>query len=150
MERWNVGILLFGLLDEGGIVEGLVIEFHVVVARGRVARGLLLALRLGIGVFQRDEFGLLGFRHHGFDFAHGGACGLRPSARRHHHGFEHRPAFRAGDGAVIKVVELGAAMRTQALRTELRLCHGFAILKGSLKAVLPLAFRGGSVNRPLA
>src|ERR1700694_359976 len=37
----HVGILLFGLLDEGGIVEGLVIELHVLVARRRVARAPL-------------------------------------------------------------------------------------------------------------
>jgi hypothetical protein len=135
----HVGVLLLGLLDEGGIVEALVIELDVLLALDRLARGLLLALRLGIGLFKGDELGLRGLRDHGFDLAHRSAGRLRPAATwRHHDGLEHRPAFRADDGAVIEVVKLGATMRAQALRTELRLCHGYAILKESLKSGSPL------------
>jgi hypothetical protein len=52
---------------------------------------------------------------------------------------------------MIEVVKSGAAMGAQALCTEIRLCHGFGILKGSMKnEVIPLAIRNHSVNRRFA
>ena len=55
---------VFLLLDERGIVDGLVIDLDVVVVRDRVGVGDLLALRLGVGVLERNEFGVLRLRHH--------------------------------------------------------------------------------------
>ena len=88
------------------------------------------ALRFRIGLFQRNEFGLLGFRRFGFDLSRRGSRGVRAPAWSDHRRLEHGAAFWAGDGDVVQVIKPRAAMCTQALCTELRLCHGFVILKG--------------------
>ena len=125
----DIGILLLGLLDEGGVVEGLVVEGDILIAFGRRVAGFLLALRLRVGLFQGNEFGVPGLGHHRFDRARDGPR-FRSGARGDDDRLEHRSAFRTDDRGVIEIVEPGAAMGTQTLRTELRLCHGCAILNG--------------------
>ena len=71
------------LLDEGGIVHRLVVDLDIVVARDRLVAGDLLALRLGVGVLERNEFGVLRLRHHrlGFLDRRGGGARAAGSGR---------------------------------------------------------------------
>ena len=53
------------LLDQRGIVDRLVVDLDVVVAGDGVGVGDLLARRLGVGLLERNEFGVLRLRHQG-------------------------------------------------------------------------------------
>src|SRR5580704_3532641 len=72
----DIGVLFFLLLDERGIVEGLV---HLDFFLGFRAIGRLLrAGSLGVGLFERDELGILRFRHrHFLGHGRGSSCGRR-------------------------------------------------------------------------
>jgi len=48
----DVIVRLFRLLDEGGIVDRLVVDFDIVVAGDRVVARNLLPLRLGVGILE--------------------------------------------------------------------------------------------------
>src|SRR5262245_30117209 len=63
----DVLVALLLLLDEGGVVHRLVLELDLLFAAlGRLAFVLvgLLALRLRVGLLERNEFGLLCLRRH--------------------------------------------------------------------------------------
>src|SRR5664280_3354677 len=64
----HIGIAFFLFLDEGGIVEALVdLDLFALGGRSRAfRRRRLLALLFGLGVFERDEFGIRGFGHDHF------------------------------------------------------------------------------------
>src|SRR5665811_658877 len=67
----HIGIAFFLLFDEGGVVEALVDFDLFLVARCRFAFGAgLLALLLGLGILERDEFGIRRLRHDRFNFFH--------------------------------------------------------------------------------
>ena len=57
-----------GLLDESGIVHRLVIDLDIVVVRDRLVAGGLLALRLGVGVLERNKLRVRRLRHHRLGF----------------------------------------------------------------------------------
>src|SRR5690242_8111687 len=65
----NVGVAFFLFFDERGIVHALVaahLDFFFFARRGRsVGRRRLLALLLGLGIFERNKFGVCGLRHDG-------------------------------------------------------------------------------------
>ena len=70
----HVGGAFFLLLDEGCIVEALVayLDFFLPAcsARGIGGGRLLLALLFGLGVLERNKFGVCGLRHDGFRLRH--------------------------------------------------------------------------------
>ena len=72
---------LFLLLDEGGVVDRLVVDLDIVVAGDRVIVRDLLALRLGVGLLERNEFGVLRLRHHRL-FLDRRCGGARPGSGR--------------------------------------------------------------------
>ena len=71
----DIGVFLFGFLDKSGVVKAFVVDLDILVGSDRFHHGLLFALALGIGLFERDEFGLRGFRQFGLDFPVGGSGG---------------------------------------------------------------------------
>src|ERR1035437_7117907 len=67
----HIGIAFFLFFDEGGVVEALVHLDLVLVARcGLAFGGRLLALLLGLGILERDEFGVRRLRHDRFSLRH--------------------------------------------------------------------------------
>src|SRR5664279_4862932 len=80
----HIGIAFFLFLDEGGIVEALVdLDLFALGGRSRAfRRRRLLALLFGLGVFERDEFGIRGFGHDHFGFGHGRGAHDRRRRRR--------------------------------------------------------------------
>ena len=91
-----VGVAFFLFLDEGGIVEALVayLDFFLFARRsGGVGRSRLLALLLGLGVLERNEFGVCGLRHDAF--------GLRDGCRPCHRCRGTSGRARGGAGAAI-------------------------------------------------
>src|SRR6478752_7845335 len=79
-----VGVAFFLFLDEGRIVQALVanLDFFLFAGRGRLSGGRLLALLFGLGVLERNEFGVGGLRHDGF--------GWRRRRTRRRYGFSSR------------------------------------------------------------
>src|SRR5262245_52187864 len=63
-----VSIAFFLLLDEGRIVEALVahLDFLFLARRRCLGGSRLLALLFGLGVLERNEFGVGGLRDHSF------------------------------------------------------------------------------------
>src|SRR5215475_11913471 len=135
----NIGVFFFLLLDERRIVEALVVDLDVLLlGLGSLAgRGLLgSALRFGVGLLEGHEFSVLGLWKFGsFGFSIWGRCrsssssaGRRrrigPRARWHDGDLECRPALRADDRGLAEIVEFCPATSAEALRTELRFCHG--------------------------
>src|SRR3954464_2559652 len=107
----DVLVTLLLLLDEGRIVKGL-IDLDVVAALGYFALGALLALRLGIGFLERDEFGVRRLRHDRILLNRRlGTGGFRPTRARADRGErQDRRAFRAHDRVFVEVVKLRGAI----------------------------------------
>src|SRR5262245_42171690 len=95
----DVLVALLLLLDEGGVVHGLVLELALLLgALGRVALGGLLALGLGVGFLERDELGIRRLRrYHLLLRSHGPRRLLRTPARADRRQLHHRVALRADD-----------------------------------------------------
>src|SRR6516164_9024146 len=127
----NIGVLFFLFLDEGVVVERLVhldiflLDSRFLDPRFR-GRGLLGgALRLGIGLFERDGLDLLRL-----------GCGnllrnwwargrsSRPYRPGRHHDLIHRPAFRAVNRIFVQIIEFSAATGAESLGTQFRVRHG--------------------------
>src|SRR5665647_822292 len=66
----HIGIAFFLLFDEGGIVKALVHLDLVLFARDGAFGTRLLALLLGLGILERDEFGIRRLRHDRFGLRH--------------------------------------------------------------------------------
>src|SRR5688572_22766989 len=98
----NVGAAGFLLLlDEGGILEPAIIFLALSAGGG----SLLAALLLGLGIFQRDKFGVGGLRHDGLGNRH--RLGrIRPRARRDHDRHELGLTLRAHNRRAIEIIEL--------------------------------------------
>src|SRR5436190_18272508 len=84
----DILVALFLLLDQRGVVEALIDLDIVFRALGPLGAGLL-ALRLGVGILERDEFGVRRLRRHGLLFARGDRRWHWPRRR-------HRLRTRAG------------------------------------------------------
>src|SRR5262245_62861076 len=67
----HVGVAFFLLLDEGRIVEALVahLDFLFFACRGCLGGSRLIALLFGLGVLERNEFGVGGLRYDGFGWS---------------------------------------------------------------------------------
>src|ERR1700690_2649955 len=77
----HIGIAFFLFFDEGGIVEALVdLDLFAFGGRCRAFRRWLLALLFGLGVFERDEFGIRSEEHDDLGLRRG--CGPRDRRRR--------------------------------------------------------------------
>src|SRR5262249_44352795 len=150
----NVGdvlVPLLLLLDEGSVVHALVFDLHILFAAlGRLAFWRLLALRLGIRLFQRAEFSLPRLRRHRLFFSRGGGIGngrrFGPRPRSDRRELQDRVAFRADDRILVEVVKFRGAVGAEALGAELGFRHGSGSLGGSKIEVLHLASRTGGVN----
>src|SRR5208282_2375507 len=107
------------------------------------------ALRLGVGIFQRDEFGFHRFRHRDFFRRDGSAwsrrlmLGPRPRDRRfHRHDFA---GIRRDHGILVEVVKLAPGVGADALGAKFRFRHG----RNPSIWELHLASRGAPVNSGL-
>src|SRR5262249_49645247 len=124
-----VGVAFFLLLDEGRIVEALVahLDFLFLACRGRLGGSRLLALVFGLGVLERNEFGVGGLRYDGF--------GLRRCRTRRRYGFGSRArrgwrsdwydfaCIRRNHRRLVEVVELTTSIGTNALGAEIGFSH---------------------------
>src|SRR4029077_12967768 len=150
----NVGdvlVALLLLLDEGGVVHALVFKLHILFAAlFRLAFRRLLALRLGIRLFQGDEFSLGGLRRRHLFFSRRGGSGngrgFRPRPRGDRGKLHDRVAFRADDRILVEIVKFRGAVGAEALSAELGFRHGSGSLSGSKIEVLHLASCTGGVN----
>src|SRR5262249_26717502 len=137
----NVGdvlVPLLLLLDEGGVVHALVFELHILFATlRRFAFRRLLTLRLGIRLFERDEFSLGGLRRHHLFFSRGGGIGsgrgFGPRARGDRRELHDRVALRADDRILVEVVKFRGAVGAEALGAELGFRHGSGSLGSKLR-----------------
>src|ERR1039458_2716327 len=129
----HIGIAFFLFLDEGGIVEALIdLDLFAFGSRCRAFCRRLLALLFGLGVFERDEFGIRGLRHDHLGLRHG--RGARDRRRRRRLGPRARWRWNddrydlAGIGRnhrrLAEIVELAAGFRTDALGAEFSFRHG--------------------------
>src|SRR5262249_19655034 len=76
----HVGVAFFLLLDEGRIVEALVahLDFLFFACCRCLGGSRLLALLFGLGVLERNEFGVGGLRYNSFGWRR---CPRRPASR---------------------------------------------------------------------
>src|SRR5215203_4196320 len=108
----DVLVPLLLLLDEGGIINGL-IDLNVLGALDDFAFAVLLSLRLGIRILERHEFGVRGLRYDRFFLGRslsagsnrfgsrpGGSCGKRQDCR----------ALRADSRVLAEIVKFCAAI----------------------------------------
>ena len=146
----DVLVALFLLLDEGGIVDGLVlISMSSSPSRSpRARRSSCLAPRHPPPRAKRirppasPASPPLPAR----PARRAGRRRLRPRARGNRRELHHRVAFRADDRVLAEVVEFRAAIRAKALGAELGFCHG----PGSLRAGLKLRCFTWPVALPLS
>src|SRR6185437_16771459 len=128
-DEGKVGIAFFLFLNEGSVVGARLDFYFFNLARGTRALGggRLLALLLGLGVFERNEFGVRGLGHDRFSFHH--RCRRRPRDRCRR--FCPRARWRRNDDRndlagigrdhrrLAEIVELAAGFRTDALGAEI-------------------------------
>lgn len=134
----DVGVFLFGFLDEGGVVEALVnLDLLLDVGNLLAADPFLLSLRLGVSLLERNELRLLSLGQ--LHFLRNRArrrLWAAPARRRRRHFVDHA-AFRADDRIVVEIVELGAARGAEAFRAELGFRHGRNSLRQVEKRTSP-------------
>jgi outer membrane immunogenic protein len=144
----DVGVLFFLFLDKGVVVvERLVhLDFLFLLDPGLRGRGLLgSALRLGIGLFERDGLDLLrlgcgSLLRNWRAWCDWGGRSYRPGR---HHDLIHRPAFWAVNRIFVQIIEFSATTGTEPFGTQLGFRHG-PILRAIW--VLHLASRKAGVN----
>src|SRR5450759_1171110 len=123
--------LLDGLADDVGHI-GIAFFLFAFGGRCRAFRRRLLALLFGLGVFERDEFGIRGLRHDHLGLRHGrGACDRRrrrrlwPRARLRWNDDRYDLAgIGRNHRRLAEIVELAAGFRTDALGAEFSFRHG--------------------------
>src|SRR6516225_156954 len=110
----DIGVLFFLFLDEGVVVERLVhldlflLDFRFLLDPSFRGRGLLGgALRLGIGLFERDGLDLLRLGCGSLLRNWRARCDRagRPYRPGRHHDLIHRPAFRAVNRNFVQIIE---------------------------------------------
>src|SRR5215472_3033065 len=131
----DIGVLFFLFLDQGVVVVERLVHLDLFLLDSRFlldprfsGRGLLGgALRLGIGLFERDGLNLspLGcgslLRNWRAWYDRGG---LRPYRPGRNHDLIHRPAFWAVNRIVVQIIEFSAATGAEPFGTQFRFRHG--------------------------
>src|ERR1700722_5235836 len=148
----DIGVFFFLLLDEGGIVESLIhLDLFFDIGLGGLDRSFR-PLRLGFGVFERDEFGLLRLGRDDFLGRSGSGragCGHRRRLWARARGRQLHRHDLAGigrdHGILVEIVEFASGFGTDAFGAKFRFAHG-----GNPSIwVLHLASRGAPVNSGL-
>src|SRR6476660_5113152 len=125
----HVGVALFLLLDEGRIVETLVanLDFLFFACRGCLGGSRLLALLFGLGVLERNEFGVGGLRHDGFRWRWCRTrrrCGFGSRARGGRRSDWYNFAcIRRNHRRLVEVVEFTTGVGANALGAEIGFSH---------------------------
>ena len=148
----DIGVLFFLFLDEGVVVGRLVhLDLFLLDSRFLLdprfrGRGLLGgALRLGIGLFERDGLDLLRLGCGSLLRNWRARCDRagRPYRPGRHHDLIHRPAFWAVNRIFVQIIEFSAATGAEPFGTQFGFRHG-PILRAIW--VLQLASRRAAVN----
>src|ERR1700684_3824278 len=126
----NVGVFFFLLLDESGVVETFTNLHLLFEVRLSGFHRRFRSLRLGIGLFQRNELGFLWLGRRGFFCRNRrgarrgcGLRGFRPRARDRSFYRHHLASVRRDHRILVEVIKLAPRLGTDALGAEFRFRH---------------------------
>src|SRR6516164_6381602 len=131
----DIGVLFFLFLDESVVVVERLVHLDLFLLDSRFlldprfrGRGLLGgALRLGIGLFERDGLDLLRLGRGSLLRSWRAWCdrgGLPPYRPSRDHDLIHRPAFRAVNRIFVQIIEFSAATGAEPFGTQFEFRHG--------------------------